>query len=300
MREKKEVLQWHPSFFADIQVEFRDELDKLEFESEHQLGTKPKEIDVLIIKKDEREHIQKNIGRIFRKYNIVEYKSPTDYLKIADYFKVYGYACFYLAQERERQIISPKEITITYVCHSYPKKLMKYLKWVRRAQVVMFGAGIYYVYGEAMRVQIIVTQRLDKKENLWLGSLTNKLRDIKEVQELLEDYRKHSRDELYSSIINIIFNANRELFGGKSMKTAEEIMEEILEDKIAEREKAARDAGIECGIERGIERGVEQGRENTLVSALKSMIENLGISVEHAMQVLMIPEEEYNKYRNMV
>lgn len=49
--EKKEVLQWHPAFFAGIQIELEEEREYLSFENEHQLGTKPKEIDVLIIKK---------------------------------------------------------------------------------------------------------------------------------------------------------------------------------------------------------------------------------------------------------
>ena len=63
--------------FADVQVELRKESEKLSFQSEYQLSKKPMEIDVLIIKKKTEEPIEKNIGRIFRKYNIVEYKSPT-------------------------------------------------------------------------------------------------------------------------------------------------------------------------------------------------------------------------------
>lgn len=42
-----------------------------------------------------------NIGRIFRKYNIIEYKSPVDYLGIDDFYKVYGYLCFYKADTQE-------------------------------------------------------------------------------------------------------------------------------------------------------------------------------------------------------
>lgn len=56
------------------------------FENVHQLSTKPKEIDVLSIMKNPENEIQKNIDRIFRTYNIVEYKSSVDYLSI-DVFK---------------------------------------------------------------------------------------------------------------------------------------------------------------------------------------------------------------------
>lgn len=44
-------LQWHPAFYASLQIEFAEEADELIFESEHTLGTKPMLIDVIIIKK---------------------------------------------------------------------------------------------------------------------------------------------------------------------------------------------------------------------------------------------------------
>lgn len=49
---EKERLQWHPAFFAGMQIELKDEADNLIFENEYQLGTKPLGIDILIIKKD--------------------------------------------------------------------------------------------------------------------------------------------------------------------------------------------------------------------------------------------------------
>lgn len=49
------VLQWHPAFYASLRIELKDDADNLIFENEHQLGTKPFEIDVLIIKKESRK-----------------------------------------------------------------------------------------------------------------------------------------------------------------------------------------------------------------------------------------------------
>lgn len=43
---EKKVLQGHPAFYASIQIELAEEADKLLFENEHQLGTKPKETTV--------------------------------------------------------------------------------------------------------------------------------------------------------------------------------------------------------------------------------------------------------------
>ena len=80
----EEMLQWHSAFAAAIQIELEEEIGKLFFEAEHLLSKKPMQIDELIIKVKNKEKINKNIGRIFRQYNIIEYKSPEDYLSIND------------------------------------------------------------------------------------------------------------------------------------------------------------------------------------------------------------------------
>lgn len=96
----EDTLQWHPAFYAGIQIELEGESGNLLFENEHQLGTRPKEIDVLIIKKKKNVPVRKNIGRIFRKHNIIEYKGPQDYISIDDYYKV-------LILPTPKQAISP-------------------------------------------------------------------------------------------------------------------------------------------------------------------------------------------------
>ena len=60
--KEKKLLQWHPAFYAGLQIEFAEEAEKLIFENEHQLSKKPLEIDVLVIKKKAEEQIQKILG----------------------------------------------------------------------------------------------------------------------------------------------------------------------------------------------------------------------------------------------
>ena len=45
----KDIIQWHPAFHASIQIEFKDEAEKLTFDSEHLLSKKPMQMDELII-----------------------------------------------------------------------------------------------------------------------------------------------------------------------------------------------------------------------------------------------------------
>ena len=50
MEQKEQSIQWHPAFLAGMQIELGEEANHLSFESEHQLGTKPMAIDILIKK----------------------------------------------------------------------------------------------------------------------------------------------------------------------------------------------------------------------------------------------------------
>ena len=72
-----EKIQWHPAFDAALQIEFGDEAKYLEFDPEHLISKKPMQIDVLV-KNEKHVKLKKNIGRVFRQYNIIEYKSPED------------------------------------------------------------------------------------------------------------------------------------------------------------------------------------------------------------------------------
>ena len=133
--EQKTRLQWHPAFAAVLRIELEKELDRLEIEDEVQLTKKPLQMDVLLIKKDGEKPIEKNIGRIFRKHNIIEYKSPGDSLSVNDFYKVYGYACIYQSDTDRVMEIRPQELTLTFVCSRFPRKLLKHLEKMRRMSV---------------------------------------------------------------------------------------------------------------------------------------------------------------------
>ena len=126
--EQKTRLQWHPAFAAVLRIELEKELDRLEIEDEVQLTKKPLQMDVLLIKKDGEKPIEKNIGRIFRKHNIIEYKSPGDSLSVNDFYKVYGYACIYQSDTDRVMEIRPQELTLTFVCSRFPRKLLQHLR----------------------------------------------------------------------------------------------------------------------------------------------------------------------------
>lgn len=77
-----EKIQWHPGFCAAVEIEFRRNRAELEFHREYNLSKKPLQIDLLVIKKLKDVQIQNEIGKLFKKYNVVEYKSPDDGMSI--------------------------------------------------------------------------------------------------------------------------------------------------------------------------------------------------------------------------
>ena len=266
-QQKKEMLQWHPAFFAGIQIELAADRENLIFENEHQLGTKPMGIDVLIIKKEKALPVKKNIGRIFRKYNVIEYKGPTDYLSIDDFYKAYGYTCFYKSDALTVDAIPIEELTMTLVCTKYPGKLFRHLGQKKRYSVRNVEDGIYYVEGNHIPIQIIVTSKLSEEENLWLRNLTNRIETSGSIQRLIEEYGHHKEDKLYQSVMNLIVTANREKF--QEVNQMCEALMELMKDEL----DAARQLGLKQGHELGLELGLEQGREQGLEQEIRTLIE---------------------------
>ena len=80
--ESTKKIQWHPGFYAATEIELRQNRNELEFHREYNLSKKPLQIDLLIIEKLNDVQIQNELGAIFRRYNIMEYKSPEDKLNI--------------------------------------------------------------------------------------------------------------------------------------------------------------------------------------------------------------------------
>lgn len=88
--------QWHPAFTAALMLELKKSWGSLVFEKEHNLNTKPLEIDLLVIKKDAAVMVENEIGELFRGHNIIEYKSPKDHLDIDTFYKTEAYAGLFI------------------------------------------------------------------------------------------------------------------------------------------------------------------------------------------------------------
>ena len=71
-------IEYHYGFYAATHAEYHAFRGVLDFLQEQELGVEPVKLDMLIIRQDEPNPLKDPIGKFFRKYNILEYKSPED------------------------------------------------------------------------------------------------------------------------------------------------------------------------------------------------------------------------------
>ena len=191
MEQEKPNIAWHPAFVEAIQLELEDYRENLEFIPEFPLTAEPLKIDCVVIKKKKDVIIKKNIAAIFREINLLEYKSPGDYISVEDFYKVYGYACLYASFRK----IHVANMTISFVESRYPKKLLAHLKRIRKFAVEKTSPGIYTVTGDILPIQIIDSRKLSAGENLWLKYLSNELDPLTLIQVSNEAARKDKLTE---------------------------------------------------------------------------------------------------------
>ena len=121
-------IQWHPGFYGAAELEFLSNKGDLEFQREFHLSKEPIRMDLLIIKKLADVRIENELGHIFKKYNVAEFKSPDDALSIDDYYKTVGYACLYKGLGETVDQIPADELTISIFRESYPREMFEAMK----------------------------------------------------------------------------------------------------------------------------------------------------------------------------
>jgi hypothetical protein len=258
---REERIGWHPAFFEAIQLELEPYKDILRFVAEYQLTTEPLRIDVLIIKKAVDVIIEKNIAAIFRRENIVEYKSPGDYISVEDFYKIYGYACLYANLNK----VAITDLTITFAGSRYPRGLMAHLRKERNYDIEEQWPGIYIVRGDIVPIQIIESRKLSGEENLWLKGLSNRL-EVGEIRRLAGEIRRQGKGAGVRAYMEAIFSGNLEK------------MEEAfrMSDTVMTMEQLLEDAGLTAKWEA---RGKAMGEEKKALEIAKNLLGN-GFSVE--------------------
>ena len=120
-------------------------------------------------------------------------------------------------------------------------------------QIELEAERIYYVSGPKIPIQVIVTQQLSKEKNLWLRSLTDRIKDKEDMKRLLNEYREKQKNPLYESVMQMIVRANEEKF--KEADCMCEALNRIIQDQIEEEIRNSLQAGYDEGYGMGMQQG---------------------------------------------
>ena len=211
MEHKK--IQWHPAFIAAMDLEFSENRDNLIYEKEHNLSTKPLEIDLLVIKKTNSIPIANEIGKIFMGHNIIEYKSPGDHFNIDTFYKAGAYASLYKVSGDKTDIIKAYDITVSIIRDTRPSGLFKYFS-EHDFKTENPYPGIYYILNNVLfPTQIIVTGELESKNHVCLTALTEHIQkhELKTLLSKTKELTSEYEQELADSVINVTLKANKKL-----------------------------------------------------------------------------------------
>ena len=272
---------WHPAFVQAIQHELEDYLDVLTFETEHQLTTEPLKIDVLIIKKKKNVVIKKNIARIFRQFNVVEYKSPNDYVSIEAYHKTQCYGRLYAALNK----VNINEMSVSVVATRHPRKLLTFLKHQYTVQHVQ--QGIYLVERDTCPTQVLVSEELSEEDNLWLNSLRNDL-TLAQFDRVAQSNKQTLPMDAYFQAIG---EANAKVLEELYMRRKKGvILTEKLDAYFHEKYGPQFIAQGEArGIAIGEAQGEARGGRNTVLAVLRARFKKVPRGVEKAIQGISDP-----------
>jgi hypothetical protein len=253
-------INWHSAFIEALQMELYEYRDALEFHSNYQLTAEPLRIDCVVIRKAKDVEIRKNIAAIFRKRNRCEDKNPGDYVSVADFYKVYGYACLY-ASFRKVPITG---MSVSFVESRYPKKLLEHLQKERGYTIAEKAEGIYTVSGDILPMQVIDSRRLPAEENLWLKSLRDKL-DPLEADRISAELARQGKAAQIEAYRDIIIRANAEAI--------QEIIE--MKNKLTI-EQVIENSGLGAKLEA---KGEARGRTEGAFTIAQNMV-NMGLPLE--------------------
>ena len=276
-------IDWHSGFVNAMKLELLANENDLEYEDEHLIANRAQRIDLLIIKKMRTVEIINEVGAIFDKYNIVEYKSPEDSLTLGDFYKILGYTGIYLEELHKYDEYGRDAFTMTFVRRRKPARLFEHLKRDGH-EVLHVKKGIYEIKGHLpFRTQVIVSREWDDEEaeiHIWLRSLTNESKG-KELEGILNSTRKLNPKHKWfaDGIMNVFARANVELIkeAKEESTMCEAINELFAEETRKEKERA------DAAIKRVGEVETELGETRTELGETKTELGKTKIKLGEAM-----------------
>ena len=258
--EQEEKIEYHYGFYGAVHIEYDKEGSGLTFLQEHELGDSPVRLDMLIINNSGANKLTDPIGKFFRKYNVLEYKSPDDNLSVDDFYKAQAYACLYKGMGRKVNEIPADTLTVSIFRHSYPAKMFSELKRLG-LKIEEACPGIYIVTGAVcIPAQVIVMSRLSVSGYEAFKILVKKA-EREDVRTFLNNA---PNNEYKEAVLRVSVALNSLLYETlKGDSDAMDVLRNLFKDdfaaKLDEGIAIGRDEGIAIGRNEGIAIGRDEG-----------------------------------------
>lgn len=269
---EKTQIPWHPGFYGAAELELIGNKKDLEFHREYNLSKEPLRMDLLIIKKLREVKIENEIGQIFKKHNILEYKSPEDGLGIDDYYKTVGYACLYKGLGETENQIPAEEITVSIFRESYPRELFKALKKEGQKIEERFP-GIYYISGHVLfDTQIIVMRRVEAERHRGLKMLNHNVsrEDVKAFLKEIESLKEPGDRNNIDAVMHVSAMANWKLYEAIGRdRSMFEVLKGIFKDEL-ERERQETAQRFEKEKQEAVQETAKETEKRMIEKLLKS------------------------------
>ena len=292
MAEEVTSIKWHPGFCSAMELEFLQYKGLLDFNREFPLSKEPLRIDLLMIKKIKDVVLDIDIGRLFKTYNIIEYKSPKDGLTIDDYIKTVGYAYLYKGLGATVDAVPLSELTATIVRDTEPTELFKKIQ-SEGGSIEEKYPGVYYINGVvSIPTQFILTSSLSKDFHVCLRVLSNKASedDIKRFIEIANTFTEPIDKQNADAVMNVSINANREVYdkirreNPFMCQALRELMKEEIQEQIKEERQDA----------------AQKAADATTITNIKSLMQSLSMDAKAAMEILKISAADQLRYIAML
>ena len=236
---------WHDGYYGAMELDLKRHQDHLEFLPEFQLGKLPPRLDLEVIKKDRDYVVDEDFGKIYRTYNIHEYKSDQDQLGIDELSQATAYGFYLKHTGRFAEEYPLDEITISIFRRTCPRELFKKLAHYK-VNVVPQSPGIYYVEGfSVFPTQIVVMKEFDKR-HFALRSLGLSISEEEAMafSESIKGLTDPHDVENVRAVLDVTVAANRELYERIwNMMGMDNAVLSIFQDRIDQRvEDGKRDA----------------------------------------------------------
>ncbi|MBO6298444.1 MAG: hypothetical protein J6N53_06310 [Lachnospiraceae bacterium] len=258
---------WHSWFYALLMIKLHKFFPAVTVEREILLGAQPPRADFLVLKESEKTDLGLGVFRIFRKHNILEFKSPDDELNRSVLWKVIGYAGFYISMGQ----IDEDEVTITLLRAAKPEKLFRELGMAISADEET--KGVYHIrqwFGRIL-IQVVVTSELEGADYAGFRAISKKP-SIEDVLQVMQEYRSDflgDSNDYYQDYMELLSRFDPEL-----METVKRRGGDMEHTAILNIYKPEIDALCDEAMEKGEERMgrlmlllVSAGRNDDLIAA---------------------------------